>query len=453
VTAGTRLKSKEIFGSLDATWNEWFPPAAETPEKEQEPESLPDSIQSRLPNSQNEISEVENNTIERGGRRTVKRSDNKSSQFSFSINPIPYLKDHLNDISLSFGTGRSSELVNGESLDQADIAYQLAFSRIPTNFREGDMSWSGNYNWEIGTSLNLMKNVNITNIKYRFNRSYKDDNKSLNGDDDETQFVIPLLVDHLKTDIFDDACLPLPDYSISYSGLRELLKVEEIFKALDLSHSKSSNRTASWYLTSSRDYTLNNLNIPDFDQENGMICKTSSKKYKLSFSPLIGINMTFKNDISLNTEMIYDFLMDESYDPKSTLASSGSKKETQSFKTTGSYNQTGGFQTPFNFWPFNGRKLSNDIKYSLSLSYSQSRNYVLDNKIKAGKPQYQAEGDGTETETYAFAPGITYNLSKNINGSFNYTYNKNYKKDIEGNKEISSNQTMELKFTMTIASK
>lgn len=440
VAASTRLKSKEIFQSLDATYQEWFP-AKETP-LIQATDSL--KINEVIPKLGDADIPV------RGGRGAVVLPEKQAINFEV----LKYFKESLNDISLTFGTNRSANLIKGYGFDQADLEFQLGFSRIPHNYTEGTMNWTGGFDWKIQTGLNLVKNLSLSNLSYTFKRSYNDDNVDLNGSDSKTQFILPPFLiskeDHEKTNIYDGFCLPLPDYGISYTGLKDLLRVDDIFTGIDLTHSKSSSRSEVWYLKNSRSYTLNSLNIPEYNSSDSSKFIIKSKKYNLNFSPALGIKMAFKNQMNLDASVDYSFDLDEGY--LNRKANSGSKKMNITYKTSAGYNQKGGFQTPFNFWPFSGKKMDNDIVYSFGASYGITRTYNA--TLKNNVYTYEAIGDGSETIIASLSPKITYQLAKNINGSFSYSYSRRETKTV-GNTdpEISADHIMDLTFTMKIVSK
>jgi len=440
ISANTRLKSKEIFQSLDATYQGWFPksipPVEATPDSQKVEEEQPGQS----------VADISG----KGGRRNITHTEKKP----FNFNLLNYFKDNLSDITLTFGTNRSASIIHGYDFDQADLEFQLGFSRIPTNYTEGTMGWAGGYDWKVQTGVNLVKNLSLTNLSYAFKRNYRDETANLIGSDSKTQLVIPPFLlsdadDHLKTNIYDDFCLPLPDYSVSYSGLKDLFKVDHIFSSIDLSHNKSSSRSEDWYLKNNQSYTLNSLNIPEFGTADSSIFVIKSKKYNLTLKPVLGLKMMFKNQVNLDASFDYSFDLDESYINRK--ASSGVKKENQTFVINAGYNQKGGFQTPFNFWPFSGKKMDNDIVYSFSASYGITRTYnatLIDKEY-----QYEAKDKGSETYITTLSPKITYQLAKNINGSFSYSYSKREAIPISRIPDITSDHIMDLTFTMNIVSK
>jgi len=443
ISANTRLKSKEVFQSLDATYNAWFPA------KTAFTESISDSVNT-VPD-QPEIGDDKITHTGRGGRS----DDNKTPKKNINFNLLNYFKESLNDINLTMNTNRSASIINGYDFDQANLEFQLGFSRIPQNYTEGSMTWSGGYDWKLSTGLNIMKDVSLSNLSYTFKRSYSDNNVDLNGSDSKTQFIIPPFLltdeeDQVKTNIYDNFSLPLPDYSISYSGLKDLFKVDHIFSSLDLSHSKAGSRSEVWYLKNTRAYSLNGLNIPQFSTEDSSLFIVKSKKYNITFAPVLGLKMAFKNQMNIDASFDYSFDIDEGY--LNRKASSGSKKEAQTYKVSAGYSQKGGFQTPFNFWPFSGKKMDNDIVYSFGASYGITRNYTA--KLNQGVYAYEPKNEGAETIITSLSPKISYKLAKNIDGSFSYSYSRRESKSaFDAPVEISADHIMDLTFTMKIVSK
>jgi cell surface protein SprA len=102
---------------------------------------------------------------------------------------------------------------------------------------------------------------------------------------------------------------------------------------------------------------------------------------------------------------------------------------------------------PFNFWPFNGKRLENDITYNLTLSYSSNNRYNYDIETK----EYESLDNGIKSDSFTIAPDITYKLSKNLNGTMSYSYNYNESQNYEAKSVVNTNHKFELRAVLSIS--
>ncbi|MCM1041693.1 MAG: cell surface protein SprA [Bacteroides sp.] len=96
---------------------------------------------------------------------------------------------------------------------------------------------------------------------------------------------------------------PLPNWSLTYSGLTKIKGVRKVFKNFSISHAYSSSYTVGSY-TNNLLYKDAQDFVENIDAGGNFRSKYIMDGIVLSeqFSPLIKINMTFVNDLSLNFE-------------------------------------------------------------------------------------------------------------------------------------------------------
>lgn len=109
-------------------------------------------------------------------------------------------------------------------------------------------------------------------------------------------------------DIFPSIMKMLPNWSISYGGLSKLPKMKKIFKSFNLKHAYKSVYSVGSYNTFTN--YMNYMNgmgfINDVATGNPVpscMYDVSTVSINESFSPLIGFDMTFLNDITAKVEM------------------------------------------------------------------------------------------------------------------------------------------------------
>jgi len=101
---------------------------------------------------------------------------------------------------------------------------------------------------------------------------------------------------------------------------------------------------------------------------------------------------------------------------------------------------------PFNFWPFKGAKLDNDINYNLTVSFNSNNRHNYDLELK----EYESLEQGIKSTNFTISPDITYRVSKKLNGTASYSYNYNETKNYEARSVVNTNHKFELKAVLSI---
>lgn len=109
-------------------------------------------------------------------------------------------------------------------------------------------------------------------------------------------------------DIFPSLLKMLPNWSVTYAGLAKLPKMKKIFKSFNLSHSYKSIYSVGSYSTYSSfmEYMGGMGFVNDVTTGNPIpssMYDVSTVSINESFSPLVGVDMTFLNNLTAKVEM------------------------------------------------------------------------------------------------------------------------------------------------------
>lgn len=223
--------------------------------------------------------------------------------------------------------------------------------------------------------------------------------------------------------------IPLPNWKLTYSGLTQLKPLKKRFRSVSITHGYSSKLKIPSY-TSSAEYdefyddqfsfgTLNQDLNEDFvisDDSTGTVVPyylLNEIAINESFSPLLGINLKTKKNVSINI----------SYDKSRRLSLVNNQLNEQGkdeLKFSFSFVRKGGGTLPFTKrWGVGGKnmKLPNDITYKINMSVADNRE---DQRIL----------DGTQVTTSGnyilrIQPNIGYKYNKNLTIKIYFDYNLN----------------------------
>ncbi len=185
--------------------------------------------------------------------------------------------------------------------------------------------------------------------------------------------------------------IPRPNWTITWDGLEKYYPFKSFAERVSLNHAYTSTYSEGWYLT------------PDGKQE------VQTQRIQYGFSPLLGLNITFKRLWEGNLSSSIKYSVNDSYD-----LGVSTQNITESFSRdigiSASYSKSG-FELPLF-----GISLKNDIEFTFSYTNSSSSTIVYDmNSYKeGGTPQ-----DGSNRVT--IEPRIRYTISSKVTLSIFYT--------------------------------
>ena len=203
--------------------------------------------------------------------------------------------------------------------------------------------------------------------------------------------------------------IPLPNWQISYNGLTKIPFIGDIFDSFDLKHAYSSTYNVGGYTTllqyqetdgfpSARDVNNDFLPLDQF----------SAVSIFESFSPLLGIDTRFKNNITLNVSYAQSRALSLS------LLNSQLAQQDEDDVIFGFGYKAKNFRFPFGLWE--DVILKNDLTFNLSFAIRNTKTLIYQPDIEAAQVS-----SGADNITYR--PEIDYALSPRFNMSIFYDTN------------------------------
>ncbi len=191
------------------------------------------------------------------------------------------------------------------------------------------------------------------------------------------------------------AMMPRPNWSFRWDGLEKFELFSAFASRVSLDHSYTSTFRRRWRLTPAGTEV------------------TESEQVSYGFTPLVGLNITFKLIGKGNLTGSFRYGTSTSTDLTPTVQNI-TETNTSDINFSANYSRSG-----FEF-PFFGLSLSNDIDISFSYSYSKNSRRVFD-----FKKDFKKDGDPLEgTIRTSFEPRIRYTLSARVTASVYYKYSK-----------------------------
>ncbi|MBI3587132.1 MAG: cell surface protein SprA [Ignavibacteriales bacterium] len=304
------------------------------------------------------------------------------------------------------------------------------------NMRTSRTLWDGanlEVNWNVGWSYNVNRTIQSDSLGVPF-----ESNRVVSGDVDRSYLSFPpiLFFKFLRTSIEDvqkqyeqlrvDAAdtrtpdaklaqafeegfealplmkkilgniLPRPNWTLRWEGLEHLPVFSSFASRVSLDHSYTSGYKRRWKLS------------PNGEEV------TESQQVTYGFSPLIGLNFTFKELFKGNFGASFRYGISTNYDltPSAQNIVEGNLTE---INVTANFSRQG-FEIPFF-----GLSLSNDLDISFSYSHSKNERKMYDMQAVNFKK------DGTPLESSgrtSLEPRIRYILSSRVTAAMFYKYTK-----------------------------
>lgn len=207
--------------------------------------------------------------------------------------------------------------------------------------------------------------------------------------------------------------IPLPNWRIAYNGLSKFKFMQKVFSSFTLSHGYSSTMTVNSFQTNlnakkdptgnlDRKDSINGNFFPEFSIPNIIMNE--------QFSPLIGVDMTFKNNLMLRFD----------YKKSRTLTMSFTDFQmieiNQKAITVGAGYTIRGLKLPIRI---KGKKirLDNDLKFRADVSWRD--NITINHRVDQFQPQVTSGAS-----TLVVSPSIDYVVNNRINVRLFVDYNR-----------------------------
>ena len=333
----------------------------------------------------------------RGKSESNNTKNNKETKEIKSLTFIHGLIDKINPISLSYTEtlNRSANQVIGE---------------VPTGYKFG---WIPDHDLqqseEVGTNLGSwdhkrdgslrsgLKLSRLVTINFNFSQNFS---SVVSGTGVEQRTMTR---DYITFDeLFNDG-IPFPGWSFRVSGVEKWPIIKWVAKSASLDHSYAGKETRSWQF---EDVTPEDMGFFDL----GSIVKDykdyeRSSRINMNYSPLLGLNMSLKKNISLTFRHNRNLSLDE-------LPTGLTIRKDHSYTSTATYTHRGGMTIPIPY--YGDLKLNNNISFTLNFDMNDSKEFKSGDKIDLE--------EGAFSSNWKAGLRISYQFSNKISGGLRYEY-------------------------------
>ena len=197
--------------------------------------------------------------------------------------------------------------------------------------------------------------------------------------------------------------LPIPGWSFRMSGLEKWPIIKWFAKSASLEHSYSGKETRSWQFEDISPGQMNFFNFGTFADDNKDYERSS--RINRNFSPLVGLNMSLKKNISVTFRHNRNKSLDES--PTGLTIHNDN-----SYTSTGTYTHRGGMKIPVPF--YGDLNLTNSMSFTLNFDLNESREERSGDKLNLE--------EGPFSESWKTGLRISYQFSTKVSGGLRYEY-------------------------------
>ncbi|MGN6178036.1 MAG: cell surface protein SprA [Mucilaginibacter sp.] len=203
--------------------------------------------------------------------------------------------------------------------------------------------------------------------------------------------------------------IPLPNWQVSYNGLVKIPFIGDIFDSFDIKHAYSSTYNVGGYTTLLQ-YSTTDGYVSSRDANNDFLPLDQFSAVSIfeTFSPLLGIDTRFKNNITANLSYAQSRALSLS------LLNSQLAQQNEDDIIFGFGYKAKNFRFPFGLWE--NFILKNDLTFNLSFAVRNTKTLIYQPGIAAAQIS-----SGADNITYR--PEIDYALSQRFNMSIFYDTN------------------------------
>ncbi len=272
--------------------------------------------------------------------------------------------------------------------------YQFGFTRSPGIPQDSTLDVnlvgpveSKTLSVRTSTSFKIMSNVRASlTHDLRSQESRSDYGKSGSGSKSTSYFFMgddPKAKFHGLTSI--NALIP--DWNVQVSGLEKMFFFPKFARSVSLTHAHTSKYTENLTLK------LGGGFLP------------STQTFTNAWQPLVGVNISTKWGVTGTAR--FTSTTNFSY----SNSGGATKSEQTNFNLSLSYSRTQGFRIPI--WPFNNKKLKNEINFNLTFDASSSKTY----QRQFGEKKFVEKQSNSN---WKLRPAATYRFSSRVQGSLFY---------------------------------
>lgn len=329
--------------------------------------------------------------------------ENKKKQKKINLNPLSWVHWTLNKINpISIGYSETLSRSGNQVLGEVPTGYK--FGWLPEHGLEHSPEAGSNLgNWDhkldgtLRSGIKLSKTITIsTNFSQNFSTV-----RANNGIEN-----LSMSRDYLGYGELMREGLPFPGWSFRLSGLEKWPLIKYVAKSASLDHSFSGKETRNWKFDGFSPEQMNFFNFGSFAKDYKPF--EQSLKVTQNFSPLVGMNITLKKNISLTFRHNRSKTLDEK---EFGLDISSDK----SYTSTASYTHRGGMVIPV---PFYGDwNLNNTMSFTLNFDVNESQVEKSGDKVNLEV--------GTFSESWKAGLRVSYQFSSKVSGGIRYEYREN----------------------------
>jgi len=259
---------------------------------------------------------------------------------------------------------------------------------------------AGNKDVSVSKDLALRSGYNFTrNLTATFNYSYGDaqafseiqTTRNVNKD----FFLMQFNPKDYRLKKGEVKGIPLPGWSIRWSGLEDLPLFQNFTRSVSLNNSYQGRYSANF--------------------RNG---EQRTASYTQNLQPLLGLRMTMKNDVSVQSS--YGITKRVTADFRSGGAGSLDISNRSNLSFSVSYQRQGGIRIPLPF--LRNLNMNNNINFSLTFDYSNSEQL---RSLSGGPPESQGK-----EYSWQFQPKIDYSFTNRVSGGIYYKYGQRFNKRV-----------------------
>jgi hypothetical protein len=201
--------------------------------------------------------------------------------------------------------------------------------------------------------------------------------------------------------------LPLPGWSVRWSGLEKLPILKKYLRSLSLEHGFSGKETRSWQFENFDGPSMPLLDLENFITDFEEFERSS--RVNTNFSPLVGLTANLQKGISMN----FRHNLSKSLDRVPTGITVHNDK---SYTSSANYSHRGGITIPLPFMePY---KIENTVNFQFNFDLNES-------ETLGSKNQGQEFGQTAYNSGWKVGIRITYTFSAKVSGSMIYGYHEN----------------------------
>jgi len=330
-----------------------------------------------------------------GSKKTEKsKKEEKKKTFSFP-NPLMWVYNTIASWSnIRTSISRDDRVQNRYLADMPNWQYQFGLTRSPgvpqdstldVNLIGPTESKTISVRTQTSFSIASMARVSLSH-NYQTQKSLSDYGRSGSGSTSSSYFFFG---DDPKADFHGLSSLYafIPDWNAQISGVEKFFIFPKFAKSISITHGHSSK------FTQSSQVKLDGSFLP------------TSQTFTSAWQPFLGINISTKWGVTGTIR--YTKATNFAY----SASGGATKSENSSFNMSFSYSKSGGFRIPV--WPFNKRKLKNEMKFDLAFDASSNRTF----QRQFGQTKFEEKQNNS---TWKLRPSATYRFSTKVQGSLFY---------------------------------